>query len=158
VKEASREAEQRKKPPTDGCRGRSRRKVWRGQKLGVFFYIFIIITEATRSISTIIKTYTNLSSMSRGAFIYTTFAYVARQISTTRWRSVSSGCKMSSLPLISSSLLPLRQLGLAAPLIARWAPTGQIHLPSWAHWSDSSSKWALAVVVSLSDPERRRRA
>ena len=60
--------------------------------------------------------------MSRGAFIYTTFAYVARQISTTRWRSVSSGYEMFFIPLISSSLLPLRQLGPAAPLTARWAP------------------------------------
>ena len=54
-----------------------------------FFYIFTIITEATRSISTLIMTPKKLPSLFRGTFIYTNFAYVAGHVGMTRCRPVS---------------------------------------------------------------------
>ena len=66
-------------------------------------------------------TSTYLTLLFHDSYISTTFTYVARYGGMTRWHPVSSGREMSFMPLISSSLLPFRQLGPAASLTARWA-------------------------------------
>ena len=86
------------------------------------FYIFTIITDDTRSIITLKMTPTYLALLFRDSYISTTFASVARYGGMTSWHPVSSGCEMSFMPLISSFLLPFRQLGPAAPPTARWTP------------------------------------
>jgi hypothetical protein len=74
----------------------------------VFFskeiYIFTIITTSTHSTIILTMTLTNIPDERSFNIIFAIFAHVARHDSPTRWRLVSTGGKMSLLPLPYSSL------------------------------------------------------
>ena len=80
-----------------------------------FSYIFTILPDGTRPISTFKMTPTYLPLLSRGSFIFTIFAYVARHDGLTSWRRVSRSRRnvlnapgqLLSSSSLTSSLLPL---------------------------------------------------
>jgi len=91
------------------------------------FYIFTIITNCTHQIITLILAPTSIPSERSLTYNFTTFAHVASHAGMTRCRPVSRECEMSSLPMISSLSIPLRQPGPKV-LSLPDGPACQLHL------------------------------
>jgi len=139
------------------------------------FYIFIIITDGVYRILTHITTLTSLALLLRESFIFTTFAYVARQVRLTGCCTVSMGTwndigalaqpfHSSSLPSPAQSphFIPPRRLLLLQPAAGLLLGFILWHVPYVSHGNEPAvwmklscpfclNEWAILIYNSWLD-------